>query len=168
MTAPVPPHFGAMDYGIFTDAGEIALRLISAAVCGGVIGWNRQREEKPAGLRTHILVSLGAAAFTVVMFDLLRRYPAPTGGLGGDPARIIQGIATGIGFLGAGSIIQTGGSVRGITTAAGIWVVGAIGVACGAGSYYIAGLTVGIAYLVLTLARRLERRIVRQEHNGTL
>lgn len=148
-----------MEYGLFMHAGEIALRLVTAALCGGLIGWNRQREDKPAGLRTHILVSLGAASFTVVMFDLFQRYPGAAGSPVGDPSRIVQGIATGIGFLGAGSIIRTGGSVRGITTAAGIWVMGAVGVACGAGSYYIAVLTVGLAFLVLTLARKLERRI---------
>lgn len=115
-----------MQHGLFTNAGEIALRLVAAAICGGLIGWNRQREDKPAGLRTHILVSLGAAAFTVVMFDLLHRYPGTLNAPSGDPTRIIQGVATGIGFLGAGSIIRTGGSVRGITTAAGIWVMGAI------------------------------------------
>ncbi len=138
--------------------GEILLRLVAAAAFGGLIGWNRQRVEKPAGLRTHMLVSMGAAAFTLVMYDLLSQYPRPAGVAAGDPARIIQGVATGIGFLGAGSIIQTRGSVRGMTTAAGIWVVGAIGVACGTGSYYIGGITVGLTLLVLTAARRLERR----------
>ncbi len=143
------------------QAGEIILRLFAATVFGGLIGWNRERQDKPAGLRTHMLVSLGAASFTVILFDLLQRYPVQGGIPAGDPTRIIQGIATGIGFLGAGSIIREGGSVRGITTAAGIWVVGATGVACGAGSYFVAAVTVGFALLVLTLARRLERRMHR-------
>ncbi len=141
------------------QAGEILLRLFAATIFGGLIGWNRERQDKPAGLRTHMLVSLGAASFTVILFDLLQRYPTQGGVPVGDPTRIIQGIATGIGFLGAGSIIREGGSVRGITTAAGIWVVGATGVACGAGSYFVAAVTVGFALLILTLARRLERRL---------
>jgi putative Mg2+ transporter-C (MgtC) family protein len=136
---------------------DIILRLLVAVIAGGVVGWNREREDKPAGLRTHMLVSLGSASFTVIMIDLMQRYPAHTGG--GDPTRIVQGIATGIGFLGAGSIMQSGRTVRGITTAAGIWVVGAIGVACGAGAYVIAGTTVLLTFIILSAVVRLERRI---------
>lgn len=136
---------------------DIVLRLLIAVAAGGLVGWNREREDKPAGLRTHMLVSLGSASFTVVMIDLMRRYPPITGG--GDPTRIVQGIATGIGFLGAGSIMQSGRTVRGITTAAGIWVVGAIGVACGAGAYIIAGATALLTFAILSVVVRLERRI---------
>lgn len=136
---------------------DIVLRLLISVIAGGVVGWNREREDKPAGLRTHMLVSLGSASFTVIMIDLMRNYPAHTGG--GDPTRIIQGIATGIGFLGAGSIMQSGRTVRGITTAAGIWVVGAIGVACGAGAYVIAGATAILTFAILSVVTKLERRI---------
>jgi putative Mg2+ transporter-C (MgtC) family protein len=135
---------------------EVAVRLLAAVLCGGLIGWNREREDKPAGLRTHMLVSLGAASFTLVMLDLIRRYPGAA--VEGDPTRIVHGIATGIGFLGAGSIWRSGGSVKGMTTAAGIWVVGAIGVACGAGLYVIAAIASLLTLAILSALVRLERR----------
>jgi putative Mg2+ transporter-C (MgtC) family protein len=138
-------------------AGEILVRLVAAALCGALIGWNREREDKPAGLRTHMLVSLGAASFTLVMLDLIRRYPGSQAQ--GDPTRIIQGIATGIGFLGAGSIWRSGSAVKGVTTAAGIWVVGAIGVACGAGSYLIAAIAALLTLAILSVMVKLERKI---------
>ncbi len=134
---------------------SIVLRLLAATVCGAAVGWNREREDKPAGLRTHMLVSLGAAAFTVLMVDLMKRYPEGKA----DATRIIQGIATGIGFLGAGSIMQSGRHISGITTAAGIWVVGAIGVACGAGAYVIAAVTVVFTLIVLGLVVKLEHHV---------
>lgn len=137
------------------DLLEITLRLLASAVCGAVIGWNREREDKPAGLRTHMLVSIGAASFTLVMLDLMHRY----GDARADPTRIVQGITAGIGFLGAGSIMQSERGVRGMTTAAGIWAVGAIGVACGAGAYAIAAVTLVLTFVVLSLVLRLERRI---------
>jgi putative Mg2+ transporter-C (MgtC) family protein len=136
---------------------EIVARLIAAVLCGALIGWNREREDKPAGLRTHMLVSLGAASFTVVMLELLRRYPGVST-VEGDPTRIIQGIATGIGFLGAGSIFRSENRVHGMTTAAGIWVVGAIGVACGAGAWIVAVVATLLTFMILSLTVRLERR----------
>jgi putative Mg2+ transporter-C (MgtC) family protein len=131
---------------------EIITRLIAAALCGALIGWNREREDKPAGLRTHMLVSLGSAAFTLINLGLVR-------GEQGDTTRIVQGIATGIGFLGAGSIFRSQDRVHGMTTAAGIWVVGAIGLACGAGAYVVAGATSILTFVILSLAVRLESRI---------
>jgi putative Mg2+ transporter-C (MgtC) family protein len=90
------------------------------------------------------------------MLDLIRRYPGAA--VEGDPTRIVHGIATGIGFLGAGSIWRSGGSVKGMTTAAGIWVVGAIGVACGAGLYVIAAIASLLTLAILSALVRLERR----------
>lgn len=136
--------------------GEIFVRIIVAVLCGGILGWERERNNRPAGLRTHMLVALGSAVFTLLALQMQ--------GWGGedaqyhDPLRAVQGIIGGIGFLGAGSIIQAHGSVKGITTAATIWVVGALGVACGAGLYPIAVLTVLMAYLILTLVGGLENR----------
>jgi putative Mg2+ transporter-C (MgtC) family protein len=122
---------------------ELALRLAVAALCGAVIGFEREQQQKPAGLRTHMLVALGSAAFTVGTLNLEQL--AGPGGNGPpmqiDPARIIQGIAGGIGFLGAGSIMRTNGSVQGLTTAATIWVVGAVGICCGLGNYVLAAIT---------------------------
>lgn len=139
---------------IWPYEADVVLRLVVAAVAGAVVGWNREREDKPAGLRTHMLVSLGSAVFTVAMLDMMR-----AGGHSGDPSRIVQGIATGVGFLGAGSIMQSGRTIRGITTAAGIWVVSAIGMACGAGQYVICLASVLLTLAILSLVVRLERRI---------
>ena len=101
---------------------EAGLRLLLASVLGGVVGWQRESADKPAGFRTHIIVCLGAALFTLV---------SAVGffGSGADPARVASNIVVGIGFLGAGTIWRTGGSVQGLTTAASLWTVAAIGTA---------------------------------------
>lgn len=141
-------------------ASGIAGPLLAAICLGALIGWNREGGDKPAGLRTHMMVALGAAAFTMTALGVY----SDIGGKwvqGPDPIRIIEGIATGIGFLGAGCIIRTRGDVRGITTAAGIWVVGGVGAACGAGLYGVGIAVTLLALMILTLAKRLERRFLR-------
>ncbi len=100
---------------------EIFLRLVAAAVVGGLIGLEREVVHKPAGVRTHMLVSLGSALFVLVAIQELRY----------EAARIIAGIATGIGFLGAGTIFKAKSEVHGLTTAASIWAVSAVGLAIG-------------------------------------
>jgi len=123
---------------------EIVLRLLLATALGTIIGYQRERANRPAGLRTHILVCVGAALFTVVSVY----------GFGSlaDPGRVAAGIVTGIGFLGAGAIIQReGGLVAGLTTAATIWIVAAIGMAAGAGLYIAASVVAAIAMIVLFL-----------------
>src|SRR3989339_545408 len=102
----------------------LALNLLMAFFLGGAIGWFREKEKKTAGMRTHILVSLGSALFMTSSMQMVQLAP------GADPARIAAGVVTGIGFLGAGSIVQTGSGVRGITTAASVWVSAAIGLSC--------------------------------------
>jgi putative Mg2+ transporter-C (MgtC) family protein len=129
---------------------EHGLRLICAAILGAVVGADRQRHGKPAGLRTNMLVALGAAGFTLTAYELVGNEA------GADPARIITGIATGIGFLGAGSILRQGKEVEGVTTAAAVWVVGAIGSACGVGAYAIAVELTVLSFLVLTALGRFE------------
>jgi putative Mg2+ transporter-C (MgtC) family protein len=117
----------------------MALRILLSAALGGVIGFQREKEGKEAGLRTHILICVGSALFTVVSMYAF----------GGDPARIAAGVVAGIGFLGAGTILKTGGGVvRGLTTAASIWITAAIGLAAGAGLYIIAAVTTVIALVV--------------------
>jgi putative Mg2+ transporter-C (MgtC) family protein len=128
------------------------LRLPLAALLGGLIGWERERGGKPAGLRTNMMVALGASAFTLVSSQLVSVQSA------GDPTRIVTGVATGIGFLGAGSIIRSRGEVEGMTTAAGIWVVGAIGAACGLGAYLVATVAAVLALAILVLLLRVERK----------
>jgi putative Mg2+ transporter-C (MgtC) family protein len=120
---------------------DMVLRLIIATLLGGLIGYERELAEKPAGLRTNLLVCLGAALFTV----------ASIYGFGsqGDPSRVAAGIVAGIGFLGAGTILRGDGAVHGITTAATIWAVAAIGLAVGAGLYLVAVVTTGIMLIAL-------------------
>ena len=126
------------------------LRVIAAGALGGAIGLERELREREAGLRTHLLVAVGAALFTLVSaygfsdFDFSAR-----SGITYDPTRIAAQIVTGIGFLGAGAIIRHGWSVRGLTTAASLWVVAAIGIACGAGYYSAAVITTALVLISL-------------------
>ena len=129
---------------------EVALRLALAAVLGGAVGLERELREREAGLRTHLLVSLGAAAFTLVSAYGFRDFQyGSREGITLDPTRIAAQIVTGIGFLGAGAIIRQGLSVRGLTTAATLWVVAAIGLASGAGYYSVA--VIGTALVLFSL-----------------
>lgn len=123
------------------------------------MGWEREAGDKPAGLRTHMMVSLGAAVFTLAALRTIGDYDTAAG----DPSRIVMGVATGIGFLGAGSIIRMSGEVHGVTTAAGIWVVGAIGACCGAGYYSIAAVAVVLSVLILAVLYRVEPHIARSD-----
>ncbi len=123
---------------------EMVLRLLLATALGAIIGYQRERAGKSAGLRTHILICAGAALFTV----------ASLYGFGAvaDPARVAAGIVAGIGFLGAGAIIRREeGVVAGLTTAATIWAVAAIGLAAGAGLYLVSAVTTAIVLIVLFL-----------------
>jgi putative Mg2+ transporter-C (MgtC) family protein len=131
---------------------EVGIRLLLAVLIGALIGWNRERHDKPAGLRTHMLVALGSASFTLLGFEV-GAHVSGSAGPGLDPTRVLQGVIGGIGFLGAGAIIQSGGQVSGITTAAGLWVVGALGAAAGLGAYVLALFTAGLAFVILLLAR---------------
>ena len=142
------------DTGYFEMLGRLALAL----VLGGLLGAQREALRKPAGLKTHMMVSLGAASFTLVTLHLFARLDGSGPSFRSDPLRIVEGVIGGIGFLGAGTIIQARGSVRGITTAATIWVVGAVGVACGGGEFELAGTVAGLAFLILTVIGNIERR----------
>jgi len=124
---------------------EMVLRLLLAAVLGAMIGYQRARAGKPAGLRDYTLICVGAALFTVASLYGF-------GGVAVDPSRVAAGIVTGIGFLGAGAIIRREeGVVAGLTTAATIWVVAAIGLAAVAGLYVVSAVTAVIALIVLLL-----------------
>ena len=150
------------DMDLLVSARDIVSRLALALVYGGLIGWEREARNKPAGLRTHMMVSLGSAAFTLVSFELAAA-AAERGGMASDPIRIVEGVTAGIGFLGAGSIIQGRGSVEGVTTAAGLWVVGAIGIACGGGHYLLATTTAVLAFVILAGLGFIESRSRRKD-----
>lgn len=139
-----------------TSTAEFLARPLVAIACGGLLGWERETSNKPAGLRTMMLVGLGAAGFTSVVFWLYQSIDPTAAANRLDPLRVIEGVVGGIGFLGAGSIIQSRGSVKGVTTAATIWVVGAIGVACGVGQYSVALIVTFYAWGILFLVAKLE------------
>ncbi len=126
----------------------VLLRLVVAVLLGGAIGFEREVGGKPAGLRTHALVCLGATLFMLVSVRSPDFFPG-TGPV--DPGRIAAQVVTGVGFLGAGTIIRAGGSVRGLTTAASIWAVAAIGLSVGVGYYITAVFCTGLALVVLHL-----------------
>jgi putative Mg2+ transporter-C (MgtC) family protein len=130
--------------------GEVLLRLAIAVALCGAIGLERESRDQVAGLRTHILVGVGAALFTLVS-----AYGFSEFGTARDPTRIAAQIVSGIGFLGAGAILRQGFNVRGLTTAATLWVVAAIGMACGAGYYFGAAVTAAAVLVALILFRRL-------------
>ena len=145
--------------------GELALRLGLAVVLCGLVGLERESRDQPAGLRTHMLVGLGAALFTLVSaygFEEFDR-PGPAGAaIRVDPTRIAAQIVSGIGFLGAGAIIRQGFNVRGLTTAAALWIVAAIGMAAGAGYYLGAVLTTGLVLAALVVFRRARPLLMRR------
>ena len=134
---------------------EYILRLLLALGLGAILGFERERVDKPAGLRTHILVSLGSCLFTILS---LTAFP------GSDPARIASYVVVGIGFIGAGTIIQTRERIIGITTAASLWIVASIGMATGAGLYLLAITTTALAYLTLRL--RVLEKLVRESRQN--
>jgi putative Mg2+ transporter-C (MgtC) family protein len=137
------------------DASAIAARLALAVLAGAAIGLDRELKRKPAGLRTHALVAMGSALVVLVTL-------AFGGGPGGDPlSRTVQGIITGIGFLGAGVIIQHEHErrVEGLTTAASIWVAAGLGMACGAGFIELAGIAVAATLVVLIGGEVVERAL---------
>jgi putative Mg2+ transporter-C (MgtC) family protein len=143
------------------STSQIVLRVAFALLLGFIVGLEREAKNKPAGLRTNMLVSLGAAAFTMLALEIYYSILNIRDRVTSDPLRILNGIMEGLGFLGAGCIIQARGSVAGITTAATIWVVGAIGLACGAGEFRIAVITTMMAFVVLTALRFVEGKIKR-------
>jgi putative Mg2+ transporter-C (MgtC) family protein len=139
---------------------EILLRVVLAAGLGGAIGFERELREREAGLRTHMLVSVGAALFTLVSAYAWTDWRFSTAeGLVFDPTRIAAQVVTGIGFLGAGAIIRQGLSVRGLTTAATLWVVAAIGMATGAGYYAAAVITTVLVLVSLWPLRLVAHRV---------
>ncbi len=124
------------------------LRILYAGLLGAIIGFEREVHDKPAGLRTHTLVAAGAALFTVLS---LVAFP------GADPARVAANIVVGIGFIGAGTILQRGGGVQGITTAASLWLSAAVGTAAGAGFYVLSGLTALLGMFLLSVGGWVHR-----------
>jgi putative Mg2+ transporter-C (MgtC) family protein len=133
----------------------IAVRVLMAAILGGTLGFERELHRKAAGLRTHIVVAVGAAVFVMVALE--------SGATSADLSRVIQGVATGIGFVGAGTILKPDDreeDVKGITTAAGIWLTAAVGMAVGTGHAWLSILVTALMIPIVWLARQIEHRFL--------
>lgn len=139
--------------------GIDVLRLLLAAAAGALLGLDRERRDKPAGLRTHMLVALGSATFVLLAFEAGAKTIHDFGGMGFDPTRVLQGVVGGIGFLGAGSIIQARGQVSGVTTAASVWMAGALGAAAGVGAYSVLAVATVCSVIILSSLSWLERAV---------
>ena len=150
------------------QALSIALRLLTAMLLGGIVGSQREKVGKPAGLRTHMLVAMGAALFVLV--------PSRSGLDLDGLSRVIQGVATGIGFIGAGAILKRSdqGEIEGLTTAAGLWLTAAAGVAAGLGQLGTALFSIGLGWAALTLLAGTEKQFEKRtqqrqaKHDGGL
>jgi putative Mg2+ transporter-C (MgtC) family protein len=132
------------------------VRLGGALLLGAVIGLERELHDRPAGLRTHMMIALAAALFTLVGFELVAVQTEKEGALRYDPLRLIEAVTSGVAFLAAGSIIARGTTVKGITTGASMWLAGAIGLACGAGNLVLAAIATGLALAILLVLRLVE------------
>jgi len=140
---------------------DVVLRLGAAMLVGAILGINRELRNKPAGLKTHSLVSLGSALLTLVSVS----FATMTGAVDGSTlSRVVQGIITGIGFLGAGVIMrgESGHTVQGLTTAASVWLAACLGIACGAGQWSLAATAFVATLLILVVGDPVERAIVRR------
>lgn len=144
-----------MEFTFSWEDVELIVRIFISVGLGALIGFEREITRKPAGLRTHIFVCMGACLFTISSFYLL-----PEGSIGSfDTTRIAAGIVAGISFIGAGSIIASKGDVRGLTTAASLWVVASIGLMIGLGNYTLPVIASIIAFFVLRLGRVERKKI---------
>jgi putative Mg2+ transporter-C (MgtC) family protein len=158
-----PPVFDSLSTSLSEPV--IALRLVLAVGLGAAIGYERERLDRPAGLRTHMLTALAAALFTVLTLEIHAGL-ARSGANNADPIRIIEAVTAGVAFLAAGAIFRSGGDVHGLTTGAGMWLAGAIGVACGGGYYVVAVMATLLAAFILAVLRRFEHRLGTKEPQG--
>jgi putative Mg2+ transporter-C (MgtC) family protein len=138
---------------------EMILRIFLGALIGGIIGFERESHGRPAGFRTQLLVCVAAVLIMIISENYYHYLPSESPSLRIDPARIASSALIGIGFLGAGVIIKSGLTIRGLTTAASIWIVSVIGLAIGGGFYLAAVITTFITIVALVLLRSLERKI---------
>lgn len=145
---------------------EMAVRLAASTLLGGLIGLEREVHGRPAGFRTHLLVSLGSCLFVLASLYIYHSYGNFGGSMpvGVDPGRIAAQVVTGIGFLGAGAIIREKASIRGLTTAACLWVAAAVGLACGVGMYVTAIVVTLLSLMSLLLLKRVEKSLSRDSY----
>ncbi|TKT82843.1 MgtC/SapB family protein [Aquamicrobium sp. LC103] len=142
--------------------GVIAARLMLAAVLAAIVGFEREWRNHPAGLRTHILVSLAAATFAVLGIEIVHSTQFDENSARLDPIRLIEAVTAGVAFLAAGTIIFARGKVQGLTTGAGMWLAGSIGLSSGLGFWQIAAFVTLLAVVVLGLMHQLEKLLARR------
>jgi len=152
----------SMDVDLLTSPSEleIALRYMAAIVLGGAIGFEREMREHPAGLKTHMLTALASAVFTTITFEIFRATREIDPASSADPVRLIEAVTAGVAFLAAGTIIQSRGEVKGLTTGAGVWMAGAVGVACGAGYLILGVISAGLAVAIFLGVNAAERHLL--------
>lgn len=143
-----------------TPPGVAAGRLVLAVVLGGLVGLERELHANAAGLRTHILIALASCLFALVAFEIVALAQADPAVQSTDTLRLIEAVTSGVAFLAAGSIIVSGGKIQGLTTGAGMWLAGAIGLCCGIGKPGLAVMATALALLVLWLLKRLADRVL--------
>lgn len=149
----------------YTPQHVVLARLLFAAVLGGMIGFEREMSHGNAGLRTHILIATAAALYTTMAFEIFHLSDVATGGRP-DPIRAVEAVTAGIAFLGAGAIFQQRGSIQGLTTGAGMWLAGAVGITAALG-YYLVGLAVAVfAVVVMGALRAFAHRVVGKDQKG--
>lgn len=136
--------------GVLAQA-EIAFRLLLAVGLAALLGWDREARERPAGLRTYMLIALASAVFTVVTFEIYETVLASRTNGTPDPIRVIEAVTAGVAFLAAGTIIQRRDTVRGLTTGAGMWMAGALGVAAATGHYLLAVVAALLSFAILRI-----------------
>jgi putative Mg2+ transporter-C (MgtC) family protein len=146
------------DAGPPADMVESIARLALAAVAGAFIGFERERPSRHAGLRTNMLVSLAACLFTLLAFQIAISMGDDEAGIMADPVRVIEAVTAGVAFIAAGAIIRAGRDIKGVTTAAALWLSGAVGVAFGAGAFGLGATAVALALVVLSALGGVEKR----------
>ncbi|WP_411819597.1 MgtC/SapB family protein [Hyphococcus formosus] len=149
----------ASSFATATPFAEILARMLMACVFAFVIGVDREYRSRPAGLRTNMLTALAACAFTIIAIEMISDLGSYDDRTQLDPIRVVQAVTAGVAFLAAGTIIQSGGSVKGLTTGAGMWLAGAVGLACGAGYLTVGFIATCLALLILIPINIFEKKM---------
>lgn len=149
---------GVIDpFETYTSISEMAIRMFLAVLLGAVLGFEREYRNRPAGLRTHMLVALAASTFMIIALEVFYKMQDVADHAPVDLLRVIEAVTAGVAFLAAGTIITSGTRVAGLTTGASLWLTGAVGLACGLGYYVVAGLAAVLALIILMSIRVIER-----------
>lgn len=156
-------EFGHPTYTAFS---VVTARLLLATIFGAAIGFEREWQKRPAGLRTHILVCVASATFAILTIEISHAPMFAMDSVKLDPIRVVEAVTAGVAFLAAGVVIFTRGEVHGLTTGAGMWLAGAIGVASGLGLWQIAGLATVLAVVVLGALHLFEGKLAMNDHSN--